>query len=170
MQTITTTETLAINKVASKNVVVGLGKIDKHGVYTVTIQKAYFEMTKNGDPMINLQIRTDTGKLGFLNGLGVNEQWHNGSTNYYMAQTHALLEIANKGDEVVLKDAVRIKNGVEVATREITSLLNSKLQVAVKYDKAEDRLRLIQVFDMDNKNTVGDATQYHALKQSLEAL
>ncbi len=52
------------------------------GVYKVEIIKAYVYKTENGNNLIDLELRSDAGEVGFINRLCIDEKWVSGSENF----------------------------------------------------------------------------------------
>lgn len=57
------------------------GRIET-GVYAVEIVKAYVYKTENGNNIVDLELRSDKGEVGFINRLCIDPTWESGSENF----------------------------------------------------------------------------------------
>ena len=144
--------TLDLNaaKAASKGGRIGTG------IYTVKIEKAYVYESKNGDPMIDLELRSKDGEVGFVNRLCMAKTWSTGSENFGY---NIVQEIAGVvGAQTFTAVAGTRKRGeVEEPANQIKELVGKELKVAtyVKFDawdgKAKQELQLNSSYFVNGK-------------------
>ncbi len=52
------------------------------GVYKVTIEKNFLYKTENGNNIIDLELRSENGEVGFINRLCIDKTWESGAENF----------------------------------------------------------------------------------------
>jgi len=132
------------------------GGIMGTGVHTVTVEEAFVTSSKNGDPMVDIQLRSDEGAVGFIQNVGIKPKWSTGSENY---QYGRLMEMfAAMGVENISATPCKRKyKDAEQDAQCITEIKNKKLKVAVNtrfdvYNNEEKKtLDLYASFDTDGR-------------------
>ena len=82
---------LNINAAAAQNAHTG-GKIDT-GLSLISIEENFIYKSKNGNNLMDLQVRDADGAVGFLNGLCLDEKWTSGSANFDYARNMELMVV-----------------------------------------------------------------------------
>ena len=117
------------------------GRIDT-GIYDVTIEKAYVYDSKKGDKMLDLELRSKDGEVGFINRICIAPTWSTGSENfgYNLIQELAGVVGANTFTAVA---TTRKRMDAEEPANSIQELVGKTLKVAVytKFDVYENKER-----------------------------
>jgi len=78
------------------------GKIGK-GLSLISIEENFIYTSKNGNNLIDFQVRDEDGAVGFLNGLCIDKTWKTGAVNFDYKRNIELLSVLgfNREDKPV---------------------------------------------------------------------
>ncbi len=105
------------------------GRIET-GIYVVEIIKAYVYKTDNGNNIVDLELRSNNGEVGFINRLCIDQKWESGSDNLDYKRWQELAASAQMQSLTTFESTRKTKNG-EVQVAQIKELVGKKIQVAV---------------------------------------
>ena len=127
------------------------------GIYKVTITKAFVSKTANGNNIVDLELKSENGEVGFINGLCIDKNWVSGAENFDYPRWQELA--ASVGMRSLTTSPMkRITKDGEVNGLVINELMNKTLQVAVyeEYDVYNDKekvtLKLANSFLADGRS------------------
>jgi len=100
------------------------------GVHTVTIEKAYAYKSENGNNLLDLELKSDKGEVGFVNRICMDEKWTSGTENVGYAKFMEFAACAEMQSVTLVPTKRKTKNG-EVDANVIKELMGKTLKVAV---------------------------------------
>lgn len=100
------------------------------GVYKVEIVKSYVYKTANGNNLIDLELRSENGEVGFINRICIDEKWSNGSDNIDYKRWMELAACAGMQSLTLYPMTRKTKQG-DTAAQGIKELLGRVITVAV---------------------------------------
>ncbi len=100
------------------------------GVYKVEIVKALLAKTDNGNNILDLELRSENGEVGFINRLCIDEKWSSGSENLDFKRWQELAACAGM-QSLTTYDTTRITKAGEIAVKGIQELTGKVVNVAV---------------------------------------
>jgi len=127
------------------------------GVYTVEIVHAEIGKTENGNNIVDLEVRSENGEIGFINQICIDEFWASGTENSNYRRWQELAACAQMQSLTVYAYKKTVK-GVETEVQGIKELVGRKVRVAVyeEFDvynnKEQIRLRLQNTFLPDGRS------------------
>jgi len=129
------------------------------GVYKVEIIKAYVYKSTKGNNLIDLEIRSENGEVGFINTLCIDPKWESGAENFDYPKWQELAASARMKTLTLVAARRTTKNGEEDA-KMIKELIGKVVNVAVYeefdvYNNNEKRtLKLSNTFLEDGRSIV----------------
>ena len=100
------------------------------GVYSVEIVKAFVYKSANGNNLIDLELKSENGEVGFINNLCIDAKWSSGSENFDYPRWQELAASASMQSLTTSPMKRTTKEG-EVDALVINELMGKKIQVAV---------------------------------------
>ena len=104
------------------------------GVYKVEIIKAYVYKTEKGNNVVDLELRSENGEVGFINMLCIDPKWVSGAENFDYPRWQELAASAQM-QSLTLVDAKRVTKDGEVDAKMIKELIGKVINVAVYEEK-----------------------------------
>jgi hypothetical protein len=127
------------------------------GVYKVTIVKPYIYKTEKGNNVIDLELRSENGEVGFINGLCIDKNWTSGAENFDYPKWMELAAAAGMQSLTLAPMKRKTKDG-EVDANVIAELVDKVVNVAVYEEKdvyngqEKTRLKLSNTFLADGRS------------------
>jgi len=161
--------TFTIDQTIARQATARYGKITESGVYAVKIEHAYLGNNTN-NIVLNLQVRTSGGSVGFINALGVKPLWASGAVNNGYAMNMALMALCGVQQPQIV-EVTRSKNGKQIKALEVANLIGKQCMVAVRCLKEDDqvRLRLVEAYGVDGVTLSGDTEAIKIASKNLAA-
>jgi|LGVF01.1.fsa_nt_gb hypothetical protein len=100
------------------------------GVYKVEIVKALLAKTENGNNILDLELRSENGEVGFINRLCIDEKWTSGSENLDYKRWQELAACAGMQSLTTFKTTRKTGKG-EIEVLGIKELTGKVVNVAV---------------------------------------
>ena len=127
------------------------------GVYKVEIVKPYIYKTEKGNNVIDLELRSENGEVGFVNGLCIDKKWTSGAENFDYPRWMELAAAAGMQTLTTAPMKRKTKDG-EVDAQVISELMGKTVNVAVYEEKdvynnqEKVRLKLSNTFLADGRS------------------
>ena len=128
------------------------------GVYKVEIVKALLAKTENGNNILDLELRSENGEVGFINRLCIDEKWTSGSENLDYKKWQELAACAGMQSLTTFKTTRKTGKG-EIEVLGIKELTGKVVNVAV-YNEHD-------VYNNEEKITLKLANTFLASGQSV---
>ena len=166
--------TFNIDNAAAMSATPLFGKLLESGVFSVKVEHAYVAITAGTDnKVLNLQVRTDDGRVAFVNALGLAPVWTSGKTNNSYAQIMAMLLLAGVSTpELVQTTRPYTRDGVKelIPAVEIGNLVGKSLQLGLRYDADEERFHLVAAFDASGLDLHGNSEAIQVTRNALNSM
>jgi len=104
------------------------------GVYKVEIVKPFVYKTKKGNNAIDLELRSENGEVGFINGLCIDAKWTSGAENFDYPRWQELAASAQMQTLTLAPMTRKTKDG-DVEAKVISELVGKTVNVAVYEEK-----------------------------------